>query len=35
MKVNKGLKEMWVGMSWYNKEKFLEANCKKLREGAK
>ena len=29
MKVIKGLKKLYAGLSWYNRDKLLEANCKK------
>ena len=29
MKVIKGLKKLYKGLNWYNRQKLLEANCKK------
>jgi len=28
MKVTKGLKKLYKGLSWYNQDRLLEANCK-------
>ncbi len=28
MKVTKGLKKLYKGLSWYNRDRLLEANCK-------
>ncbi len=31
MKVMRGLKALYKGLSWYNRRKLLEANCKRER----
>jgi len=32
MRVVKGLKELYKRLSWYNRMRLLEANCKTLRK---
>jgi|GEM_PF-986543 len=34
MRVTKGLKKLYSGLSWYNQDKLLEANCKKRKRKA-
>lgn len=34
MKVTKGLKKLYAGLSWYNRDRLLEANCKKRKRKA-
>jgi hypothetical protein len=34
MKVIKGSKKLYAGLSWYNQDKLLEANCKKRKRKA-
>lgn len=28
MKVTRGLKKLYKGLNWYNRDRLLEANCK-------